>query len=207
MVRGWADHPGARHHGAHGDMVSRSLDIPWGISWTSARTLTRSARLGGHAGSRTQGPLQRIGALSRPGVHGPAGAPSPSTWASLWRTSSLPTVGPRRCFSPPGRLGRRGAGPGAHVLRAIRRRRALRYGSRPQDGPATGRRASVSTTPCWTISVAFPWCSSATRTIHRETRSATGSSGGGRPREEAVRSSSSMRPSPILFRRSASRRW
>ena len=30
MVRGWAEHPGARHHGAHGDVVSRSLEIPVG---------------------------------------------------------------------------------------------------------------------------------------------------------------------------------
>ncbi|HET6689187.1 MAG TPA: aminotransferase class I/II-fold pyridoxal phosphate-dependent enzyme [Rubrobacter sp.] len=27
MVRGWAQHPGDRHHGAHGDLVSRSLDV------------------------------------------------------------------------------------------------------------------------------------------------------------------------------------
>ena len=27
MVRGWAQHPGGRHHGAHGDFVSRSLDV------------------------------------------------------------------------------------------------------------------------------------------------------------------------------------
>ena len=27
MVRGWAQHPGGRHHGAHGDLVSRSLDV------------------------------------------------------------------------------------------------------------------------------------------------------------------------------------
>ncbi|HJQ28762.1 MAG TPA: aminotransferase class I/II-fold pyridoxal phosphate-dependent enzyme, partial [Rubrobacter sp.] len=30
MVRGWAQHPGDRHHGAHGNLVSRSLDIPVG---------------------------------------------------------------------------------------------------------------------------------------------------------------------------------
>ena len=30
MVRGWAQHPGDRHHGAHGDLVSRSLDVPVG---------------------------------------------------------------------------------------------------------------------------------------------------------------------------------
>ena len=30
MVRGWARHPGDRHHGAHGDLVSRSLDVPVG---------------------------------------------------------------------------------------------------------------------------------------------------------------------------------
>ena len=30
MVRGWAEHPGARHHGAHGDVISRSLHIPVG---------------------------------------------------------------------------------------------------------------------------------------------------------------------------------
>ena len=30
MVRGWAEHPGARHHGAHGDVVSRSLRVPVG---------------------------------------------------------------------------------------------------------------------------------------------------------------------------------
>ena len=27
MVRGWAQHPGDRHHGAHGDLVSRTLDV------------------------------------------------------------------------------------------------------------------------------------------------------------------------------------
>ncbi len=27
MVRGWAQHPGDRHHGAHGDLVSRSLGV------------------------------------------------------------------------------------------------------------------------------------------------------------------------------------
>ena len=27
MVRGWAQHPGGRHHGAHGDLVSRSLGV------------------------------------------------------------------------------------------------------------------------------------------------------------------------------------
>jgi threonine-phosphate decarboxylase len=27
VVRGWAQHPGERHHGAHGDFVSRSLDV------------------------------------------------------------------------------------------------------------------------------------------------------------------------------------
>ncbi|MDP8945988.1 MAG: hypothetical protein M3N03_08675, partial [Actinomycetota bacterium] len=27
MVRGWAQHPGDRHHGAHGDLVSRALDV------------------------------------------------------------------------------------------------------------------------------------------------------------------------------------
>jgi threonine-phosphate decarboxylase len=27
VVRGWAQHPGDRHHGAHGDLVSRSLDV------------------------------------------------------------------------------------------------------------------------------------------------------------------------------------
>lgn len=30
MVRGWAQHPGGRHHGAHGGLVSRSLDVPIG---------------------------------------------------------------------------------------------------------------------------------------------------------------------------------
>jgi threonine-phosphate decarboxylase len=30
VVRGWAQHPGDRHHGAHGDLVSRSLDVPVG---------------------------------------------------------------------------------------------------------------------------------------------------------------------------------
>ncbi|HET7271190.1 MAG TPA: aminotransferase class I/II-fold pyridoxal phosphate-dependent enzyme, partial [Rubrobacter sp.] len=30
MVRGWAQHPGDRHHGAHGSLVSRSLDVPVG---------------------------------------------------------------------------------------------------------------------------------------------------------------------------------
>jgi threonine-phosphate decarboxylase len=28
VVRGWAEHPGDRHHGAHGDSVARSLDVP-----------------------------------------------------------------------------------------------------------------------------------------------------------------------------------
>ena len=28
MVSGWAEHPGDRHHGAHGELVSRSLDVP-----------------------------------------------------------------------------------------------------------------------------------------------------------------------------------
>jgi len=27
VVRGWAQHPGERHHGAHGNLVSRSLDV------------------------------------------------------------------------------------------------------------------------------------------------------------------------------------
>lgn len=27
VVRGWAQHPGDRHHGAHGDLVSRALDV------------------------------------------------------------------------------------------------------------------------------------------------------------------------------------
>ena len=27
MVSGWAEHPGDRHHGAHGELVSRSLDV------------------------------------------------------------------------------------------------------------------------------------------------------------------------------------
>jgi threonine-phosphate decarboxylase len=27
VVRGWAQHPGDRHHGAHGDLVSRTLDL------------------------------------------------------------------------------------------------------------------------------------------------------------------------------------
>jgi L-threonine-O-3-phosphate decarboxylase len=30
VVRGWAEHPGERHHGAHGAAVSRSLDVPVG---------------------------------------------------------------------------------------------------------------------------------------------------------------------------------
>ncbi len=30
MVRGWSEHPGDRHHGAHGAAVSRSLDVPVG---------------------------------------------------------------------------------------------------------------------------------------------------------------------------------
>ena len=30
MVRGWAQHPGDRHHGAHGDLVSRSLEVRGG---------------------------------------------------------------------------------------------------------------------------------------------------------------------------------
>ena len=30
MVRGWAEHSGARHHGAHGEIVSRSLQVPVG---------------------------------------------------------------------------------------------------------------------------------------------------------------------------------
>jgi threonine-phosphate decarboxylase len=30
VVRGWAQHPGGRHHGAHGDLVSRSLDLRFG---------------------------------------------------------------------------------------------------------------------------------------------------------------------------------
>ena len=30
MVRGWAQHPGDRHHGAHGGLVSRSLDVSVG---------------------------------------------------------------------------------------------------------------------------------------------------------------------------------
>jgi len=28
VVRGWAQHPGDRHHGAHGEVVSRSLKVP-----------------------------------------------------------------------------------------------------------------------------------------------------------------------------------
>jgi threonine-phosphate decarboxylase len=28
VVRGWAEHPGDRHHGAHGEAVSRSLEVP-----------------------------------------------------------------------------------------------------------------------------------------------------------------------------------
>jgi threonine-phosphate decarboxylase len=28
VVSGWAEHPGDRHHGAHGELVSRSLDVP-----------------------------------------------------------------------------------------------------------------------------------------------------------------------------------
>ena len=30
MVSGWAGHAGDRHHGAHGDLVSRHLDVPVG---------------------------------------------------------------------------------------------------------------------------------------------------------------------------------
>ena len=30
MVSGWAGHAGGRHHGAHGDLVSRHLDVPFG---------------------------------------------------------------------------------------------------------------------------------------------------------------------------------
>jgi threonine-phosphate decarboxylase len=30
VVRGWSEHPGDRHHGAHGAAVSRSLDVPVG---------------------------------------------------------------------------------------------------------------------------------------------------------------------------------
>jgi threonine-phosphate decarboxylase len=30
VVRGWARHPGDRHHGAHGDLVSRSIDVSVG---------------------------------------------------------------------------------------------------------------------------------------------------------------------------------
>ena len=30
MVRGWAEHPGDRHHGAHGEVVARSLQVPVG---------------------------------------------------------------------------------------------------------------------------------------------------------------------------------
>ncbi len=30
MVRGWAGHPGDRHHGAHGELVSRRLGVPAG---------------------------------------------------------------------------------------------------------------------------------------------------------------------------------
>ncbi len=30
MARGWAGHPGDRHHGAHSELVSRSLDVPVG---------------------------------------------------------------------------------------------------------------------------------------------------------------------------------
>jgi threonine-phosphate decarboxylase len=30
VVRGWAQHPGGRHHGAHGGLVSRSLDVSVG---------------------------------------------------------------------------------------------------------------------------------------------------------------------------------
>jgi threonine-phosphate decarboxylase len=30
VVRGWAPHPGDRHHGAHGDLVSRSLEVSVG---------------------------------------------------------------------------------------------------------------------------------------------------------------------------------
>jgi threonine-phosphate decarboxylase len=30
LVRGWAGHPGDRHHGAHSELVSRSLDVPVG---------------------------------------------------------------------------------------------------------------------------------------------------------------------------------
>jgi threonine-phosphate decarboxylase len=30
VVRGWAQHPGGRHHGAHGDLVSRSLNVSVG---------------------------------------------------------------------------------------------------------------------------------------------------------------------------------
>jgi threonine-phosphate decarboxylase len=30
VVSGWAEHPGGRHHGAHGNLVSRSLDVPTG---------------------------------------------------------------------------------------------------------------------------------------------------------------------------------
>ena len=30
MVRGWAEHAGGRHHGAHGEAVARSLEVPFG---------------------------------------------------------------------------------------------------------------------------------------------------------------------------------
>ena len=44
MVRGWAQHPGDRHHGAHGDLVSRSLDVRVGELLDFSQNINPSAR-------------------------------------------------------------------------------------------------------------------------------------------------------------------
>ena len=83
MVRGWAQHPGDRHHGAHGDLVSRSLDVRVGELLDFSQNINPSARLK-TLWKPPASPLRGLIPLPRSGIYRCA-RPWPSTSASVPR--------------------------------------------------------------------------------------------------------------------------
>ena len=176
VVRGWAEHPGDRHHGAHGEVVSQVSRRPCRGSARLQPEHKSPRRATGSAGSRPEGPLRGVRPLPRPGVHGAARGPRTSTSAFL-PENGRPDQRRGRGAVPRrrgGRSGRKGAGPRAHLLRVRGGGASLRHGGRPQGGQAAGGRLRFGPTPRSRTSKGSPWCFSATRTIPRATRSATG---------------------------------
>ncbi len=137
MVRGWAQHPGDRHHGAHGDLVSRSLDVRVGELLDFSQNINPLGAPERRSGSRPAGPLRGLLPLPRPGIYRVARGPGRLPRRRC-RDGSADQR--RRGGAVPrgqgGRNGRKGARARAHLLGVRGGGSGLGHGGRPQGGPA-----------------------------------------------------------------------